>query len=765
MNKKRGIGIETTVLIILLFVLVIVVSLAVYLIISYRTGIVKQSEDISLTSTIEYVTEVNSKIESALQKTAEISSALSPMLTEDEVLRYFYALEQSEASDMTFLRFYLKGRIYDSGGREIDLSSPSNRKQTERLAALVSGGKPGCSGLIYDNNNFTSMAYLAFYSPVKNNSLIDGIVTYFMVEEMFGKMVSFTPNMAVNSEYLAMCAADGTIILEVKSGRFPTGSLTNVYDRMQDVTNDKSISDDIRRAVASDGVGSRSFMLDGKNYSCAVVASEPSGNTLFVLNVYNASKLFSEGYDFIESLTVILIIYVLLMTAGVLYMRRVRSSNLEKIKSLDNVNPLLECNTFKKFSIDTEEILQKNKITKFACVYTEVDQYRFITESYENIKADEVLRFIAKVFKMNMLQDETYGHISEDKFTLLIHYSDENDLMNRLRVIYAIVFNYPELKRLHTNLRLSMGVYCLDRMVQEPIQKMLDRAIIAQKTNMQNTAEAINIYNEKVKNNYIREAEIEARKESALADGEFRVFYQPKYNIAQNRPDGAEALVRWYDAETNTFRNPAEFVPIFEANGFIGKVDRYVYVEVCKYIAESVERGLKIVPVSVNVSRVTATQEGFVDFYVRTKRKYKIADNFLTVEFTESFAFENYEVLKDIIRSLKSNGILCSIDDFGSGYSSYNILKELQMDELKLDRFFITRGFSEERDDKLLKTIISLAKDFGMKVTQEGVETVDALEKLERFGCDVIQGYYYSKPLVLDDYIAFLSGGGAIQRF
>ena len=373
------------------------------------------------------------------------------------------------------------------------------------------------------------------------------------------------------------------------------------------------------------------------------------------------------------------------------------------------------------------------------------------------------MRFLAKVFGMSLLQEETFGHISDDKFVLLLHYGDEKELLGRLRVIYAVAFNYPELKKHKSNLKLSMGVYCIDRAKKELIGKMLNRAVIAQKFNLNTSAEQISIYDERVKSSFMREAEIEARKEAALADNEFRVFYQPKYNIQQNRPDGAEALVRWYDPETNTFRNPDEFVPIFEASGFIDKLDKYVYVEVCKYLSEAVNRGLRVVPISVNVSRVTATRR-IVDFFC-APRKYNIADNFLTIEFTESFAYENYDILKGIIGKLKANGIRCSIDDFGSGYSSYNILKELEMDELKLDSFFITKGFSQERDDELLRTIIRLAKGFGMKVVQEGVETPEAMERLEKFGCDVIQGYFYSKPLTLDDYIAFLNRGGAMQRF
>ena len=197
-------------------------------------------------------------------------------------------------------------------------------------------------------------------------------------------------------------------------------------------------------------------------------------------------------------------------------------------------------------------------------------------------------------------------------------------------------------------------------------------------------------------------------------------------------------------------------MPLFEANGFIVKLDKYVYEQVCSYIEESTLQRQPLYPVSVNVSRATAIQDGFVDFYVSRKKKHNIIDGFLTIEFTESFAYENYDKMREIINQLHRNGFKCSIDDFGTGFSSYNILKEIQMDEIKLDRFFIDKGISEERDRKILESVINLSKDLRMKVTQEGVETEEQRDMMRKLGCQVIQGYFYSKPLHLSDYIGFI---------
>jgi EAL domain-containing protein (putative c-di-GMP-specific phosphodiesterase class I) len=197
-------------------------------------------------------------------------------------------------------------------------------------------------------------------------------------------------------------------------------------------------------------------------------------------------------------------------------------------------------------------------------------------------------------------------------------------------------------------------------------------------------------------------------------------------------------------------------LPVFEANGFIIKLDHYVYERVCRYISESIERNQRVYPVSVNISRVTAIQPDFKEYYADMKNRYHIPDGMLVLEFTESFADENYERLNQTITHMHRNGFLCSIDDFGSGYSSYNILKQVRMDEIKLDRFFIQKGIADDRDRLILGQVIQIAKSLGMNIVQEGVETLGEVEMLRQLGCDIVQGYYYSKPLMLLDYLSFI---------
>jgi EAL domain-containing protein (putative c-di-GMP-specific phosphodiesterase class I) len=186
-------------------------------------------------------------------------------------------------------------------------------------------------------------------------------------------------------------------------------------------------------------------------------------------------------------------------------------------------------------------------------------------------------------------------------------------------------------------------------------------------------------------------------------------------------------------------------------------------MEVLRYFSAATERGEPVFPISVNVSRVTAMSDDFLDFYVGNKKQFGIADGFLTLELTENFAMENFERIREIVDVLHKNGIRCSVDDFGSGYSSFNIIKHIPFDELKIDRIFLDNGIDRCRDDVIIRTVIDLAASLRLSVVQEGVETEEMFRRVVDMGCEVIQGYYYAKALPLEEYCLFVNTNTSIR--
>ena len=239
--------------------------------------------------------------------------------------------------------------------------------------------------------------------------------------------------------------------------------------------------------------------------------------------------------------------------------------------------------------------------------------------------------------------------------------------------------------------------------------------------------------------------------DESIQNGDFKLYLQPKVSLETNEICGAEALVRWIHPEYGAIY-PSDFIPLFERNGKICRLDIYMFEEVCKLVHQWKEEGRKLVPISVNLSRRNIGMGNFVQNYVEIKEKYDIPDSLIEFELTESLFFDTQQIqiVKQIIEEMHAHGFLCSLDDFGFGYSSLALLKEFDVDTIKLDRQF----FLGESDKmwKVVGKLISLAKELGIHIVAEGIETPEQLICLKENDCDMVQGYIYSKPLAALDF-------------
>jgi EAL domain-containing protein (putative c-di-GMP-specific phosphodiesterase class I) len=374
-----------------------------------------------------------------------------------------------------------------------------------------------------------------------------------------------------------------------------------------------------------------------------------------------------------------------------------------------------------------------------------------------------VLKSLAKIINSLCNLEECFGYAGDGKFLLLTLHANARSETDKIKLIETIINREEILQEKGIKIRFAAGIYNVFSGYRRSVQEMIDCATTACGISEESSKTSYTLFTEEVRAEIARNEKIEAMMESALASGEFRLFLQPKYDARHDCIHSAEALVRWFDTEKGEYKFPGEFIPLFETNGFIVKLDHFVYIQVLEYLSHAAKRGEKVVPIAVNVSRVTATSPDFINFYVGNKKKYGIPDNFITLELTESFAMEDYDKISTIISALHNSGMRCSIDDFGSGYSSFSILKQINVDELKLDSVFMKRGIDVKRDDKLLATIIDLAKSMGMSVVQEGVETKEMFDKVTTMGCDIIQGYYYAKAISLEEFKIFINTNTSIK--
>lgn len=256
---------------------------------------------------------------------------------------------------------------------------------------------------------------------------------------------------------------------------------------------------------------------------------------------------------------------------------------------------------------------------------------------------------------------------------------------------------------------------------------------------------------------FMNKNEIAECADKALEERQFCAYFQPQYNHANGRLVGAEALVRWFHPEYG-MQSPGEFIPVFESNGYITKLDLFIFEEVCRFVRKCLDNGIDTVPISFNVSRYDIYCCDFIDRMEEIRNKYDIPVKYLRVEITESAVIGGNEHMKKIVEKLHSIGYIVEMDDFGSGYSSLNVLKEIEVDIIKLDMIFF-RGKIGGRGGIIISSVIRMANWLGTPVIAEGVETVEQADYMKSIGCEYIQGYLYSKPLPEDDFFKLLSTG------
>ncbi len=661
------------------------------------------------------------------------------------------------ASDVQFedvmtVRFFKDGNEYTSAGDPY-----SKQLEADAVLELSRLSTVACAGVVTERQ--FNISAIAFCVPLSGCEYADSLVIFYEVEDVVSATDSLYTEDISNSRATVVCSVGGEVLTILEQNDIRIKEHNNIYEILRGQTNDKATIDGISTLITAGISGSYTVQIGGETNIITISTVRVNSSAPFaIISVYRAADLHDSGYTIISTVIGGLVFFFILLVAVAVYTFVNQRRAEKRMLAAQETDQRIDCPTRIRYERDVTDILARNKATAFAVIVIDIRHFEYISEQLGYDLMTQILLYLKILYSRQLQLDEYLAYLDNGRFAMLMHYREEETLVNRLKSVCTLASAYSE--HLHGNYPLNLfgGIYKTERGLTDSVSKMLDLAISAEEAlNFPYDFGTFRLYNESLHASNAQTEYIETHMESALQNHEFQVFYQPKYNVNNDRPDGCEALVRWYNPEQNTYMQPGVFLPLFEANRFVIRLDKYVYEQVCIYIEDAIARGQPLYPVSVNVSRITAAEKDFLSYYIALKKKYNIADGFLMIEFTESFSYEDYGMLREIVNTLHKNGFKCSIDDFGSGFSSYNILKELPMDEIKLDRFFIDRGIAPERDLKILSSVINLAKELKMKVTQEGVETADQLSLLRKLGCDVIQGYYYSKPLCQSDYIDFLS--------
>ena len=392
-----------------------------------------------------------------------------------------------------------------------------------------------------------------------------------------------------------------------------------------------------------------------------------------------------------------------------------------------------------------KEELSRNRQKSYQLISMDMEHFKYVNNDFGEKVADNVLVVIAERLRKKFGKKALYAREMGDQFFILTERrTDIEEVLGELAG--EIIFDNNGMEQRYKP-AMKFGIYNIEANNRDSqIGQYIDAAVSARKSIKRDHTKQIAYFDDKMESDIRVEAQIEKKMESALKQGEFVVYYQPKYLLKTEKIIGAEALIRWNHPKEGLIP-PGVFIPIFERNGFIVQTDFFVYEEVLKMQSRRLKEGKKTVPVSVNVSRTHIGTSDFLPRLMELADRYEVPRELLELELTETALGGKQQNIVDFIRACKHAGFPISIDDFGSGYSSLNLLKEMPVDVLKIDREFLNETDESQKSSVIVEQVVEMATKIDIRTLCEGVETKEQAAFLKQIGCNMAQGYLYSKPV------------------
>ncbi|WP_317367243.1 EAL domain-containing protein [uncultured Tyzzerella sp.] len=398
------------------------------------------------------------------------------------------------------------------------------------------------------------------------------------------------------------------------------------------------------------------------------------------------------------------------------------------------------------FKFKVKQLINNKPDKKFVMVMLDINGFKVVNEMYGFDEGNKILLRINHIINKFIFGKGICCHSYSDVYYFCCESKNDEDI---LKILYDID-NEISQTILNIKIALSYGIYRIqDKNIG--IEEIIERVNYAHKISKKDTTKNINFYDEELKNNMLVEKQIENDMDEALANEDFKLYLQPKYNIYTNKINGAEALVRWEHIKKGLMF-PGSFIPIFEKNGFIMKLDMYILEQVCKFIKSNEEKGRRNISISVNISKLNFRRKELKDDIMEIINRYKVDPKFIELEITESLIAEEPDEIIKVIQDFKKENIRISMDDFGTGYSSLNMLQDLPVDVLKIDCGFFRNFEKSKKGAAIIKSIVMLAKELELDVVAEGIEIEEEVEYLKEIGCSNVQGYYFCKPVTLEEF-------------
>lgn len=466
--------------------------------------------------------------------------------------------------------------------------------------------------------------------------------------------------------------------------------------------------------------------------------------------VYELSPI-DMVYRYPVSIIAVVIVIAIIVIAVILMFMSNRKKHLKHVFELAYIDPLTGMWNMKYLEENAVPLMVRNQNKLFAMISLDISRFKAVNESHGRPVGDGAIRFLAQQLSTYGVEDLKVSRVKSDHFMLLTSYASQeelNSMLSRIREETS-VFCYGGLT---IRLMLNIGIYLI-RKGETEISSIVDMAELARREAKSGALKTV-FFDHHIEERVRAEKSIQDGMQKALVNGEFLVYYQPKVNVFTEAVSGAEALVRWKSPQRG-FMNPGEFIPVFERCGSITELDFYVLEQVFVLQKHLLESGVTPVTISANQSRINFGDEHYLERLRCLVDKYELPSGLIELEITET-AFANPLLLEESCRCIKEMGFRLSVDDYGSEYSSPVMLKQSSLDTLKLDRAFLMETRMSQRSMIIVRKTVELAHELGMEVICEGVELLEQVEFLKSIGCRFAQGFYFSRPMPVRDFLDIL---------
>ncbi len=608
------------------------------------------------------------------------------------------------------------------------------------------GGRTFISAPLY--SQVTGRKVVAFVAPVcRNGSPESLLVASKRVEDLYEP---FSVPFFNENGYTYLVDGSGDIITSsYHIDNFKTAG--NVFDFIDNDRNGPAVVDDVRSTMAEGDVWVGQ-LYDGRTdrFACFLPVDVPHADeedTWYLVSSVPVSLLMQNGYVVLALTLLLCALVIVCLVASNLLLSRSRKRYLEHIRHVAYDDGLTSLRNL-AYLKERGQLTRSEDRAVVTCDICDIKSYN---DRFGFQEGNRLIRLVADELARDAGAGEIAVREGSDVFVLVLWWEGADRMAARLRRIARaceISFNERELPG--KGVRLAFGVNHAGCEQGAALDAIIDCADIARKE-AKAAAEDVGFFDDRSMERIRYEKELEESMEPALENGEFEAFYQPKVDICTGGVVGAEALVRWRLPD-GSLRPPGDFIPLFERNRFIRDVDFAVFDQVCRFKRELADCGEGGPTVSVNMSRIHLFDSDFVETLCRIADGHGVSRGDLEIELTETMAIESIEEMRHAVDALESAGFAVAMDDFGSGYSSLNVLKDLPIDVLKLDARFLDEEGLSDRSMRIIESIASMADAIGLTVVCEGVERSDQIDMLKRAGIRCVQGFFFYRPMPEDEF-------------